>query len=243
MEVRIGSYSHAPNECNLVNFTVRPRRSARGFKIATIVEAHCAGEFCAQPGEDEYDIAARVQELYDTLQIDGQDFGLYHSDGSPTPNIMISGDPYNITGNQILHHSTPASHNGEFSTGRAFQYVVRAEFLSPESYILDYQESIEHEGSGGPRIQWQEHPYFAPSYVVRAYSSIQKIVQQGYAITLGTWKLPADPILGLPYELQHRRKIRRTTPIRYPQGYEAYRIDWHYEFNTPDVYPVVPVIV
>ena len=230
------------NEANLINFTVRPRMSARSFKLANVVEAHVAGQFCLQSGEDEFDLDDKIDALWNALKIDGGDFGLYHSDNSPTPHVMYSNDPLSLTGNQVGNIVFPANHNGEYSTGRDFAYSVKNEFVAAETLLMDYQETIQHIGTTGPRVQWYENKYWQPFYRVDSLNSLQSVTQSGYAVTIETWLLPPPPIMLPPFELQHLRTIRRTGPRRYPQGFEGYRIDWTYHFQTPTINTDMPTI-
>lgn len=242
MYVQYGNYRHPMCGANLINFVIRPRRSPRGIQLANIVEAQVSGTIFAEEGETEYEVGAKVQELKNAFSRDGFDFGLYHSDGTPTPHIMYTNDPYNLTGNQIVHRTFPASHNGEFSTGRDFAYAVRAEYRAAETQIIDYQETIQHTGFTGPKIKWHEHKYLPAYYEVESYRTVQTIVQSGYAITNEAYLWPPEPILPLPFYLQDKTVIRRRGPRRFQRGVEGYHISWRYIFNTPAVYPALPSI-
>ena len=242
MYLQYGTYQHAPGEANLIGFQIRPRRSSRGFQLANTVQANVQGEFCLQAGETQYNLSAKIQDLMDALSRDGFDFGLYHDNGTPTPHVMYSGDAFNLTGNQVVYQSFPANHNGEYSTGRDFAYAIQAEYRASESLILEYSETMSHHGNTGPRIHWKENKYHPPTFNVSAFSSVQQIVQQGYAVTLGTWLIPPPPILPLPFYIPTSTVITRSTPKRYPQGVEGFRISWSYLYNSPVVVPAFPTI-
>ena len=242
MYIQYGSYAHAPGEANLINFIARPLRSARGVQEKVVVEAHVSGQVKANPGDDEYDVANKVQAIENAVSRDGRDWGLYHSDGSPTPHILYTNDSFSLTGNQIVHRMFPSSHNGEFSTGRDFSYVVRNTFRATDSNILDYQESIGYIGTTGPKVVWKENKYLPAYYEVDSFRSLQTIKQTGYAITNGTYLIPPPPILPPPFELQHLRGIRRTSPRRWSQGVEGFRIEWNYTFNVPQIFGAFPSI-
>ncbi len=243
MYVKYGTYQHPPGEANIVSFSIRQRRSARGFQLANIVEAHVSGEICAAAGETQYNINTKLLALDNALVLDGQDFGLYHDNGTATHHVLYTADPYNLTGNQIVHRSYPHKHNGEFSTGLDFSYAVRAEFAAFTSVILDYNETISHQGTTDPKVEWHEHRYLAPYYSVESLASLQTITQSGYAVTLDTYLTPPSPIMSAPYELRHLRTITRRGPRRYPQGVEGYRIEWTYHFRTPSIFAAVPSVI
>lgn len=243
MYIQYGGYQHKPGEANLINFSVRPTLSPRGFKVTNIATAHVSGDICLTGSQDEKDTTTLVSDLIDALSVDGQDFGLYHDDGTPSPHIMLSDASDSLTGNQIVYYDFPASHNGEFATGRSFQYTVRNEFVSAERLILDYQESIEHVGLGGPIIEWRDNRYYGPTIEQLAPSSAQYIRQTGHSIGLDNYITPPPPIINFPFEIVHQRRIRRTGPRRYPQGFMGYRTDWSYTFRYPGIYAAFPTVL
>ncbi len=239
MYITYNGFDFAPGECNLNLFRLYPRRSERGFRTTNIAEAHCSGEFCLQPGEDEYDLATRVQALVDAIRGSG-DFALKHSNGTNTPYQLLNSDPLNLTGVSVTHYEGPASANGEWATGGAFRFVVRAEYSAPESLLLDYTETIEHTGDTGSLIRWgqrEDTQAQEPFWRVAEPSTTQRIIQKGEAVSLGTYLLPTPPILARPYLLGHLTQISRTSPKRYPNGTHSYRTSWQYQFVSP-----VPVV-
>ena len=240
MFIQYGAYAHAPGEANLISFSIRPRRSARSFQLANTVTAQVTGELKLAAGETEYDTNTKIQALDNALSRDGFDFGLYHSDGTPTHHYMQTSDAFNLTGNQVVYRSFPQNHNGEFSTGRDFAYAIQAEYRATESVIMDYAETITHVGTTGPSIRWREHKYHDPTFTVQKFNTKQRIVQSGYAVTLLTWLLPPPPILDIPFYMPDLTVITRRTPKRYPQGFEGHRIEWRYIFDAPEVVPALP---
>jgi hypothetical protein len=243
MYIQYGSYQHPPGEANLMHFSVKPFRSARHFKETSIVTAHVAGDICLQPGQTVGDTSSKVSDLIDALSVDGEDFGLYLEDGTPTPHFMFGAGADSLTGNQIVGYDFPASHNGEFTTGRSFQYTVSNTFLSAERTILDYSETIQHFGTGGPITQWQNNRYFEPTYSLLYPSSIQTIRQSGYSVGVTNWLLPPSPILGFPYEQLQMRRITRQSPRRFPLGFIGYTTQWDYVFHFPGSFPAFPGII
>lgn len=240
MYIKYGSYAHTREQASLMSLTVRPLLSERGFRKSIIAEATVHGEFIIGAGDDQYDISTLISGLEAAFSVDGQDWGLYHDDNTPTPHFLDSDHPDSLTGNQVVMKSFPANHGGEYATGREFAYTIRNEFMSAESLILEYQETISHQGTAGPRVEWTEFRTGPPLYRVQSEQSIQTIRQSGYAVTIGTYLDPPPPILPPPYELQHLRTISRTTPTRFPQGFMGYKIHWDYVYNTPTVAPAFP---
>ena len=241
MQISIGGYTHPAGEANLTGFWIQPLRSTRKFSTMKVVTAEISGCMCLQYGETQYDLAIRIQALIDALQ-DGNDLILHHDDATSTPFKMLTNDPLTMTGNQIVDQAWPSQYNGEFSTGKDFSYKVQNTYDAAQSEIIAYEDTIEHIGSCGPRILWEEHPYFAPTYSVVSYSSLQTIRHKGHAILMGGIHLaPADPILPPPFEIECLRTISRTTPLRYPKAWSAARTDWTYTYQSPTVFPAIPI--
>jgi hypothetical protein len=227
-----GSYRHEPWEANLLGWVIRPKLSNRGFLISNKVEAHVSGDLVLTSGEDQYDLSTKIQGLMDALDTPFQDFGLYHDNDSPTPHFLESDHVQNVTGNRVIFKRFPSEEgNGEYASGRAFQYVVAAEIQNTESLILEYNEVISHTGTTGPLIQWR-NTRNGPRWDVIYPSTFQTVVQQGTAVTLGTYLAPPDPILGVPYNMVHQNFIQRRSPKRYPQGVEGYVVSWKYIFHS-----------
>lgn len=234
MQIGYGSYRHPVGWSGLTQFTARVHHSARGFKLLTEVEANVVGDIVLQEGETEYDLTNHIQQLEAAYQNDGYDWGLYHTNGTPTAHFLWSGDPDSLTGNQIVQKSFPDSHGGEYVTGRSFQYRIRNEFLTAETPLLEYSETVEQVGDTGPWVHWHNGNRFNAPYVeYQSSSSLQTTVQAGYAITFGAWFDPPAPLLPRPWLLGQFTKIKRHHPVRYPQGYLSYRVDWSYKYITP----------
>ena len=248
MYVSYNGFNFAPGECNLNLFRLYPRRSARGFTVTNIAEAHCSGEFCLQPGEDEYDLATRIQSLLDSLQ-NGGDFALKHTDGTETPYQILNSDSLNISGTQITHFEGPASFNGEWATGGAFRFVVRAEYLAAESMILEYEDSFIRLGDTGAEIRWK-YPRLDDDdravneiyWKAAALITPQTVYHVGRIRTLGTYGIPPDPLFSRPFLMGDLTRVHDKTPRLYPNGVEGYERTWSYTYVLPAPLTEVPAI-
>ena len=245
MYIHYNGFSFLPSECNLNLYKVEPQRSARGFTVTNVVEAHCSGEFCLQPGQDEYDLAVRINAFLAAL-VDGGDFALRHTDNTNTPYNIFNSDPNNLSGTQVAAFSAPAKFNGEWATGGAFNFVIRAEYSAATSMILNYQETISHIGDTGAEIRWgvdrEDAVTQLPFWRAMPPRPTRTIIQEGTATTLGTYLIPPAPILPRPWLLGHRTQISRTGPRRYPQGVLGYMLRWRYEFISPQAFPTFPTV-
>lgn len=238
MQIGYGVYRHPTYEASLVSFVSRPNLTPRGFKKSTIVTAHVQGDIVLAAGEDQYDLTSKIQDLSDAYALDGYDWGLYHDDNSPTPHFLENDT--SLSGTRIIYKSFPSANGGEYASGREFAYAVQAEYLTPESIILDYRETITHKGTTGPRRVWKQRPRQAPYYEYTHPSSTQLIIQEGYAVTLLTYLDPPDPLAGAPYEDLTQRMIQRIGPTRHPNGFEGYTVKWRYVFESNTIIPAFP---
>jgi hypothetical protein len=242
MYIKYGSYQHPPEEAGLASWSVQPRISSRGFVLAHNVKAIVQGDLVITSSQNQYDITNKINALNAALDQPFQDFGLYHDNGTPSSHFLENYHPMNLTGNRCIHRQFAAEDsNAEYATGRAFQYVIAAEIQNPESALIEYAESVTHVGDGGPVAHWEDTPG-GPAWWPEFPSTVQRVVQSGYAVTLGAYLLPPGPILGFPYYMANQTVIKRTTPIRYPQGLEGYRIDWNYTYLTNITIPLFPNI-
>ena len=238
--VKYGNYAHDPGTAGVVSVEFIAVRSLRGFVKSIVAAYTVAGDIVATPSDTEYTLDAKIIALRDAYNVDGLDWGVYHTNNTPTVDFLDTDYPTSLTGNQIVYRSFPSGAGGEFATGREFAYKVQNEFLTPDSLILEYAETVSHEGTTGPKYSWHENKFQIPYYQLDAPSTIQRIEQQGHAITLSAYLLPPGPILSAPYELEHMRKITRRGPTRHPKGFTEYRVDWHYHYRTQVPFALLP---
>lgn len=238
--IKYGAYQHPPYEAGIMHYEAIARRSPRGFVTSTVMGYQVHGDLVLLPGEDEFDLDTRINDLQAAYLSDGLDWGLYHADNSPTPHFLQNNHPQSMTGNQIVYRQFPSGHGGEYSTGREFTYKIQNEFLTPDSLIIEYSETVSHQGTTGPRYEWRFNKFQIPYFERTASSTLQRITQHGHAITLSAYLIPPEPIAPRPFELEHLRTITRTGPRRFPRGFTFYRIDWTYHYLTPVIIPALP---
>lgn len=232
MQIGYGTFRHPVGWANLVSLNAESRYSPRGFRESVIVEAHVQGDLCLAQGQNQYDLDALITELADALSVDGQDWGLYHDDGTPTPHYLWSDDPTSLTGNQVVYKSFPASHGGEYATGREFAYAVRNEFLDPETALLDWSDTVSIIGTTRPPVVWESDYFNAPFPTIKAKGGLVEIRHYGRAESLGTWMLPPGPLFNYPVENESERIVTKHSPQRTPQGVRKYRTSWSYVYRS-----------
>jgi len=239
MYIKYGTFQFGVGEATFSRVSAETLRSPRGFRIAQKIQFDIDGEICLQAGEDAYDITARLNAIQSAFANDGYDIGLYHPNGSATHHYLQSSNAINLTGNQVLSRSWPSAMDGEYVDGRMFQISVGATVLDADSGLLEYTETLQRTGTGGPRIEWRLLPNNLWYPLRLSPTSLVTYVQSGSATTIGTWYAPPAPYYTAPFELEHQRILKRHHPVRMPQGYKEYRTDWEYVYQFPLLDPAI----
>lgn len=240
MYIQYGTFQFAPGEATFAGINMRTNQTSRGYNISQQIDFSVIGEVC-KPTQAE--ITSRISQITNAFSQHGYDIGLYHDDGTPTPHFLQSSHQLNLTGNQVKTIRFPEVTGGEYVDGRKFAITVGAEVLGAERQLLSYYDSIEQVGNGQPDIRWRLIPnigwaarLFAPSTLVRYFHS-------GSAETLDTWLTPPPPYFpGPPFLVPGSYRVRRHHPVRRPQGFLGYRVDWFYEYNLLIPTPGYPTV-
>lgn len=228
MYIRAGNFNFAPGEATFAGVTMFTNRNSRGFNWTQSVDFHVAGEVC---NTDSSQITNRLDVIYNAVAQNGYDIGLMHDDGSPTHHYLQSNHPLNLTGNQLKYFRYPGAFGGEYVDGRKFSFGVGAEIRGDETPLLNYYDSLQQVGNGQPDVRWtlSEFGWQARRY---APSTLVRYIHRGYAETMDTWLTPPAPYFSEPPFLVPRSvQYVKHHPIRRPQGYLTWRIDWTYEYN------------
>lgn len=238
MYIKYGSFQFEPWEASLTSVVTEARYSVRKFKETLIVQYLVNGTVVES---DQYDITTRLNQIAAALATDGQDFGLYHDDNTPTIHYLQSSAANNLTGNQVARTSFPTDNGAEYVTGRDFSFVIQAEIADFETSLIEYRDSYNSVGDCGPVYDWS---VTEAGVIVRktAPASVQTVTHSGYAITTVPYFQPPPPYYSAPFHLSHRRQIAYTGPSRYPQGFTGYKTEWSYTYVLPvDIYNVPTV--
>lgn len=232
MYIKYGDFEFNPWEAGL---SVRAEfvHSPRGFKKFQRVQYDLDGELCIDGGQ--YDITERLNEIIEAFSEDDKDIGLYHDDDSPSTHFM-STTTNNLTGNQVLSKQFPVTSHGEYTSGRKFQISVGALLYSPDSVLVEHQDSLRRISNAGPHWEWKADPRrplwgFYPEMIFPA--TMQTIYHSGFRTAMDAYPLPVAPLYSPPFELNTRRVVEHLSPKRYPKGYTEYTTRWHYVYSLP----------
>lgn len=237
MYARYGSFQHPDNEANLEHIDYKCRYSTRLRKLTTIITMRIGGELLPS-SSTQAAIDAAIDQLQTAYSTDGFNFGFFTDAGVLTNHRMISTDANCVCPVRVLSRSFPTGNPSEFAVRRTYSIVLQAEFLTPESNLVEWQESIEYVGNTGPRWEVVE-TYNGPIRQLVNLRTSQKIIQSGRAVALRTHILPPGPLLPA-FELPDVRYVKLGSgrvvgrmPLFYPT-------EWTYTHITPSYREIFP---
>ena len=223
-----GTHTHSANEVNLLNFSKTRKKSRRGYRETEIRTVVLRGEL----------IYSTQQQLSDAISVlelayfyDGLDLIFYQDDGTRTPHTMLSNDPFNISGVTVKSLSYPVHDGGEYATARTYQLVLEAEYDVSEKEVLDFTEQVRFLGTCGPRWRAIEMPSGPPEVQVISENSVQRIIQQGRAISLDAYFAYPPPLFP---NIEHSEMADETltSPRRNRKRLTHYETRWRYVYSS-----------
>lgn len=231
MFCRYGSFDFHPWECSLGVFA-EWKRSDRGYKTFQNVVFTFKGDIV---GEDQYDINARYSAMTNAFSSDGRSCGLVHDNGTPTRHWMPNHNerPDNLTDVQVIHQRLPDTVDGEFVSGRKFEFVVASMYLQPDSQILEFRETLTRQGTAGPVWRWERDRFWGVYPILVAPASSQILIQQGHTVGVTGYLSPQPPLYGAPFEIEEQREIKHIGPKRMRKGNYQYTTAWRYVYKLP----------
>lgn len=245
MFFKYGSYQHPQNEVELVHFNITPMRNSNQIRYGTMFTMQLSGEIYVDSGivdkEDaQANLTNKINLLINAYKDDFKDAGFYQDNGLPTPHVLPSNHPDNVTGNIVVNRNWPMGDGNEYATKRTFSVGIQAMFKNAYSNILEYSDAIAQQGDGGPIIKWYERRFGPPGYQILADQSTVSYEHQGSMTALNAYPVPPLPLFSRPFLLGHATTITRHAPKRFAQGYMEYRISWKYHYVLPAPTLVLP---
>lgn len=235
MYARYGTYQHPDNEVNIANVDRQCRYSTRLRKLTTIVTINLQGELLA---DTQATIDAKILQLQLAYATDGFDFGFFTDAGVLTNHRLLSTDPSCVCPVRVMRLSFPVGDPAEFAVKRTYSIVLQAEFLTPDSQLVEWRETIEYIGNCGPRWEVAE-TYEGPIKQLVNQRTSQKIIQSGRAVALQAVFLPPGPVLP-GYELPDQRRVTLGSGRRLGRLALFYPTEWTYLHIAPSYTEVFP---
>ena len=230
-----GGYEHDPGEVFPRRIEIRPLMSDRGYRWGSKFRFSVGGSFVNESPElDESGVDTKIGTMITEYTHDYKDCGFKLQDGTLTNHVMYNDDPFNLSGNHIIHRSWDNRYPTEFANTRSYSITVEALFQENYSQILSYDEKVTKFGTGGPR--WELYETWDGTPVRKNILSRTKVgyVQQGSIVGLSGY-----PPLPAPYwpqdEQQWKRKVtHRSGKLHGHLSYSRathYQIDYSYYFE------------
>lgn len=228
MYVTFGSYRHPSNECNLTSFESITRYSERNRRMTTKQRMHISGELIYT---GQAALAPRIAELIDAYAIEDQTLCLWHDDGTQTRHRLESSaqNANNISGVKIAYRSWPKGEPEEYATARTFYIIAEATYRDLDGELIDYHDRVRIRGTTGPRRRFMEFATGPARAQITNQSTLQEIVQEGYAVGFDGWPLGFVPGPIWPTnELVDERVIDHAAPSYAGAAFTHYRTNWRY---------------
>ncbi|HTI51188.1 MAG TPA: hypothetical protein VL475_09560, partial [Planctomycetaceae bacterium] len=177
MILKYGSYAHDQNECAVV-IAKRAIFSPRGDRQFVRETWHVTG---IKHAASQSALTAALADLRIAYSINGLDVGLYLDDGATlTDHALPSGAT--LGGVRVTSLDFPRGDGAEYSTFRTFHLTLEADFPDAAGSLLDYAESLNFEGTGGPRRVFLDVLEGLPQEQIGTQCTTYRATQQGRAV-------------------------------------------------------------
>lgn len=239
MQLVVGSYTFAANSVDVAS-RIRSVRADSGRRLRYVRTLTISGWL---EGDTQAALTTAEEDLHTALLSDYLTVSFNQDSGSPSA-ITLS-NTTSISGVVVVDGPNfPGGQPGEYATLRRFDFTVEAEYLPAGARlaILMFDESVSHQGTGGPVKRWRNAVNAAPVRQIVYPSSTVRVTQSGEAI--GHTRYPDIPgPLWPAFELEEQRSIRRRSPRRLGSRANSmveYAISWSYVFEGPGPFIGLP---
>ena len=216
-----GSFSHEPNEANLVSMSSQVRFGPRNKTLSQTKTVSLFGEIQASSVTA---IISRINEIETAYSTNRLDFR-YTVDGSLAHSLLNGGSSSGVT---VTSRSFPRGDGAELATKRSFAITLQATYdvAGADSELVSWTESIETIGTGGPKFEIVD-TVNGPVAVYIAVRSIQSYHQTGMAVGYTTYPDPPGPV-NPAGEMLDRRRISRISGRNMGNQIRFFTTKWSY---------------
>lgn len=232
MIVQYGSYVHGQNEVAIALATEELRTKSEvlyGFRQRWTLTAFPGLAAGTQAG-----ITAAVNALMAAYSQDGKDLVFFLDDGvTPTAHSLYNANT--LGGTHVRPPAFPNGTGAEYSTYRSYSIEVWGDVpLTQNNLLLEYDESIEVHGDGGPISVFLPVALGPWVWQQTTVASIFRVTQSGRAKGLYAYP-PFNPPLWPANLLSQQVSLRSMSPRLRRNQYYEYPVSWTYPFesNTP----------
>lgn len=237
MYVKYGDFEHAAYDVALSPDT-EVLRTSWGRPYAIQYNISGTGVIINHDGG----LSSDIQDVINAYSLDNKDFVLYFNDGTPTPDLEILAsqtiDGVLVTKRPTFDPRTQAN----YSTYWEYRFGISAKVMVddlPPNLLLDFSESIEFEGNGGPKRALIELKRGTAQEQRPRTNTICRASQSGFTVGLESYILPPGP--KWPGQLDNESvRVARESPRRNIRGgYTEFRTTYSYQFSSPTPFPLV----
>jgi len=221
-----GNYIHANNEC-AVMISRQGVFNAHGLQTEIVEQWNIQGMLMAG-SVAELSVAIRAMEA--AYASSGRNVGLYVNANTPTAHGITSAAARGGV-RVVVPPSFPVGYGAEYTTFRTYSIVLEATFggSGVAGGLLSWSESIEIQGTGGPRWGYLQPMQGPPQQQIFSETSTIWMFQQGSAIGLGVYPTPSPPLLGPDQEHEESHRVHRELPA---DNSHHRRVSWSYTFES-----------
>jgi hypothetical protein len=224
------NYFHAQNEPQVVIAT-----SAK-FNNRAIVEYvrevwNIKGVIHGTNNDTASTVAALVA-LEAAYSFNGFDLILYEDDQKTILHKLLTSPALGGTRVTSPPHY-PIGDGAELSTFRNYAITVEADYPNTANNILDYYDTLELEGDGGPRYVNLETDAGQPQLQVTRQQTVYRARQQGRSEGLFDYAPVAPPIFQRPILQGAQTRIKFTSPKRVGNSKAYFVAEWSYFYESP----------
>ena len=226
MILKYGAYAHDQNECAVV-ISRRPVFSPRGYRQFVRETWHISG---VKQATSQSALTAALAELRAAYRVDGLDVGLYLDDGATLTDHFISSSAA-LGGVRVKSLDFPKGDGAEYSTFRSYTLTLEADLSDTAVNLLEYDESLSFQGTGGPRRVFLDVLEGLPQEQLGTQRTTYRATQQGRAVGSGGYPTAPAPIWPAA-ELADRRRIVLRVPQRLAGSLTRYTVEWQFAFES-----------
>lgn len=222
-----GGYTHENGEVDLTRMTINYAHSPRGLRMERTDTLYLQGEIMVDGAAA---VLTRAQEIINAYDVDYGNARLYLDDDTPTPHGLDNDSPFNVTGVKVIDRSWPKGGAEELANMRTFKVTLEATFADNESQLLQWEETLQFIGTGGPAFD-VIRTFNGPYKQLTALATEQRIIQYGSAVGYTAYVEPPPPLFPEDEHLD-RRVITPGTGKQRGRLATFYPISWQYHFTT-----------
>lgn len=228
-----GSYVHPAGEVDMTNIHYQKMYSERNRIMFVRATLNLQGHLIVSGQAETKAAILALEDAYakDFVTSSQGNVGLMHDDGTRSAHFLQQST--SINGIRVLSISYGREDGGEYATGRKYAIVLQAEYPGEwEDTIVSFSETVTR--LGDLTTQWAYVNTFVQAPILQQMSLItpQRIIQQGHAVGLQGYPLPAPYFNGLLIHGNETMVSYRSPSMHGRNQNLMYTTSWRYGYST-----------